>query len=105
MESMAINKWKYTPVDFNDNIILSIDDSRRFLKEINIFGEIVSTPGHTNDSITLLLDSGEAFVGDLPAENLVVDNDSAERQSWIKLKNSGARIILPGHGRKYETRP
>lgn len=35
------------------------------LLEFGVNGKIVHTPGHISGSISLLLDSGEAFVGDL----------------------------------------
>ena len=44
---------------------LSNKDSRAFLAALGIDGEIVSTPSHSEDSITLVLDSGDCFVGDL----------------------------------------
>jgi hydroxyacylglutathione hydrolase len=40
-------------------------DEEMDLLEFGVNGRIVHTPGHTSGSISLLLDSGEAFVGDL----------------------------------------
>jgi hydroxyacylglutathione hydrolase len=40
------------------------------LLEFGVDGRIVHTPGHTSGSISLLLDSGEAFVGDLAVNYL-----------------------------------
>lgn len=37
----------------------------RSLQEFGIDGRILVTPGHTHGSISVMLDSGEAFVGDL----------------------------------------
>lgn len=33
---------------------------------MGISGEIVPTPGHSDDSISVVLDDGSAFTGDLP---------------------------------------
>lgn len=101
MEAMIGGKWKYTPLLLKDNIDLCIDESKQFLKQININGQILSTLGHTNDGISLLLTSGEAFTGDLMRENLIVDNQSSEKISWTKLKQSGAKKIYPSHGEAY----
>ncbi len=40
-------------------------DEERSLEEFGINGRILLTPGHTKGSISVILDSGEAFVGDL----------------------------------------
>ncbi len=43
---------------------LSISDEMR-LDDFGFKGRLISTPGHTKGSISMLLESGEAFVGDL----------------------------------------
>ena len=35
------------------------------LEEYGISGKVVYTPGHSSGSISVLLDTGEAFVGDM----------------------------------------
>ncbi|MGC9363583.1 MAG: MBL fold metallo-hydrolase [Fidelibacterota bacterium] len=47
------------------NDVLIQEDDNEFLKSIGIDGIILSTPGHTDDSISLLLSDGKAFVGNL----------------------------------------
>ncbi|MDD4971062.1 MAG: MBL fold metallo-hydrolase [Paludibacter sp.] len=101
MESMITGKWRYTPLTTQDNLILSPDESAAFFKQLNIDGQVIATPGHSYDSITLLLDSGEAFTGDLLAENLILDEASQEKKSWLKLRSLGAKIVYPGHGPVY----
>jgi endoribonuclease LACTB2 len=102
LETMAKEKWDYTPIRLDDNIILKTDDSRQFLKQLNMDGEVLSTPGHTDDSISLLLDSGEVFTGDMMAEHLLLDDAALERMSWGKLKGLGAKKVFPSHGLAYE---
>jgi glyoxylase-like metal-dependent hydrolase (beta-lactamase superfamily II) len=51
------------------NIVLAFKDSRIFLKSLNIKGEITSTTVHSEDHVTLVLDEGIAFTGDLHPEN------------------------------------
>jgi endoribonuclease LACTB2 len=55
----------FTPIEMSDNVLVTIEESRAFLVKIGIAGEIVHTPGHSDDSVTLVLDTGEAFTGDL----------------------------------------
>lgn len=82
------------------------------LREIGIplDGKIIETPGHTADSISILLDDGTCLIGDA-AENffvfqglgakyrthLIADKDAYYR-SWEKVIGAGAQRIYPGHG-------
>lgn len=90
----------YVEIDPDDNLIISLDQSRAFLKTIAIDGEIVATPGHSDDSVTLVLDAGQfqpkaAFTGDLTPP-LMADEIAAA--SWDKLRALGVTTIYPGHG-------
>lgn len=102
MEDMTAGKWSYTPLKPDDNIVLSLEKSRGFLQSIGISGEVASTPGHSDDSISLILDSGECFIGDLYAEHLLTEKDFEQKQSWLKLKQAGVKEIFPGHGSCYK---
>jgi endoribonuclease LACTB2 len=102
MENMTIGKWQYTPLLLDDNIMMKIDDSVEFLKSININGQIIKTAGHTDDSISLVLDSGECFIGDLLAEYLLTEKDFELNKSWQKLKQLGIKEAYPSHGGSYE---
>ncbi len=63
--------------------MLEINASRAFLARIGILGEIISTPGHSDDSVTLILDQGVAFTGDLTPPFALADDpmDTARRSS------------------------
>lgn len=87
------------PIDPDDGIALAIADSRRFLARLGIAGEIVATPGHSDDSVSLVLDDGATFTGDLTSPLLAPDDpDDAIFQSWSALRAHGATTIYPGHG-------
>jgi glyoxylase-like metal-dependent hydrolase (beta-lactamase superfamily II) len=88
----------YVNIDLTDNVILKIEDSRAFLAELGIQGEIIATPGHSEDSITLILDEGAAFTGDLPHPMMLVEDSVEARESWKKIRALGAKTIYPGHG-------
>ena len=61
----------YEPIDETKAVIISFEDSRKFLNGIGISGEIISTPSHSPDSISVILDDSCCIVGDLePVEYL-----------------------------------
>ena len=92
-------QYNYLEIDLVDSIVLSVEESRAFLASIGVQGEIISTPGHSDDSITLVLDEGAAFTGDLTPPILVPeDGENVVRQSWEKIRSLGATTIYPGHG-------
>ncbi|MFL5734289.1 MAG: MBL fold metallo-hydrolase [Chloroflexia bacterium] len=89
----------YTEIDPLGNTELSVPESRAFLQTIGIQGEILSTPGHSDDSVTLVLDEGIAFTGDLTPPAFVPDDPSdLAYQSWQLIRSKGAHTVYPGHG-------
>jgi glyoxylase-like metal-dependent hydrolase (beta-lactamase superfamily II) len=70
---------------------------------MGIAGEVVHTPGHSDDSVSLVLDSGIAFTGDLTSEQMIATEDPVVvARSWQALRDRGVRTIYAGHG---EPRP
>ena len=89
---------EFTPVRDEDIKIITLDASRQFLQELGIEGDIYSTPGHSDDSISLVLDSGEIFVGDLnPLYELELHRGSAIEASWKMLLAMNPRKVYYGH--------
>jgi endoribonuclease LACTB2 len=89
----------YVEITLHDNLRLDTSASRAFLGGIGIAGEIVWTPGHSDDSVSLVLDEGAAFTGDLPPPGFVDESASDKVQrSWERLRSLGAITIYPGHG-------
>lgn len=79
-------RLEYEPINTDNSIVISCKDSRDFLENIGIEGEIISTPSHSEDSISLILDNGICFVGDLePIEYLEAYDDNIKLQSDWKL--------------------
>jgi len=89
----------YVDVTMHDNVTISCAESRALLKEIGISGEIVHTPGHSDDSVSLLLDDGSVFTGDLTPPGYVTE-ESADvvAASWQRLQDLGAMRVYPAHG-------
>lgn len=76
-------------------------DSKNTINKINI----IETPGHSEDSISILVDNEIAIVGDTlfgVFKNSIfppyADNTNNMIRSWNKLLNSGCKVFLPGHG-------
>jgi glyoxylase-like metal-dependent hydrolase (beta-lactamase superfamily II) len=89
----------FLDIGLDDNTVIALDDSRPFLERIGMAGEIVATPGHSADSVSLLLDDGSVFTGDLTHPTLVTEDQADEvLASWRLLKARGAITVYPGHG-------
>lgn len=88
--------YPYVPISSNDNLVLKLEESRKFLSSIGLNGEIIHTPGHSDDSVTLILDEGFAFTGDLHPSFMNID-DATTRASWQKIYHHKITRIFPGH--------
>lgn len=88
----------FLEITLNDNLNLRFKDSRAFLWRLGIGGEIIHTPGHSDDSISLILDEGIAFTGDLPGSTWGVDPTHQVELSWQKMRALNVKTIYPGHG-------
>ena len=93
------------------NADITLTDNEFPLNDFGIEGKIIYTPGHTLGSVTILLDSGEAFVGCLAHANklfrikpnlpIFAENMKLIKESWKLLIDQGAEIIYPGHGNPF----
>jgi len=103
MKQFTKPKDHYVEVSLDGNWVISASESRRVLAQAGISAEILPTPGHSDDSVSLLLDDGSVFTGDLTPYELAYGESAAlVRASWQLLVDKGARTIYPGHG---EIRP
>ena len=89
----------YTEITLDDNVIVPLAESRAFLGKLGFDGQLVHTRGHSDDSVSLLLDSGEVFTGDLTHPALMTE-DTADlvTKSWQTLRDMGATTVYAGHG-------
>lgn len=81
------------------NIILKFEESRKFLAGLGLEGEIIATPGHSDDSVTLILDEGFAFTGDLPPRFLVSEDNPVTKESWNRIYQHKISRIFSAHGK------
>lgn len=89
----------YEPIHEDNAIIISTAESRAFLANIGIDGEIVATTSHSADSISLILDSGECFVGDLePIEYLAAyEQNEKLKYDWELVMRYAPKTIYYAH--------
>ena len=94
------------------SVDLVLEDKEFPLEPYGIHGKVLYTPGHSLGSMSLLLDTGDAFVGDLatnglplrigPGMSLFTEDTNAARESWRLLLERGAKWIYPGHGKPFK---
>jgi glyoxylase-like metal-dependent hydrolase (beta-lactamase superfamily II) len=82
------------------------------LMKYGIPGTLLHTPGHTAGSTSLLLETGEAFVGDIamagfplrvkPGLPIIGDDIETVKGSYARLLERGATRIFPGHGKPFD---
>jgi len=110
---MAVLKIYESRVSFPSTLVdLVLEDEEYPLESYGIHGKIIYTPGHSSGSISLLLDTGDAFVGDLvmngfpwrigPGMPIFAEDVNAVKESWRLLLSSGAKQIYPGHGKPFK---
>jgi len=97
-EFFKAKNYPYIEIQQDDNFILKLEDSRKFLASLGINGEILHTPGHSDDSITLVLDEGFSFTGDLPPRFMLSNEDRIAHQSWDRIYQHKITRIFPAHG-------
>ena len=93
------------------NVGVVVGDEGLSLYEYGIKGKIIHTPGHSPGSISVLLDTGDALVGDLavnippfhfkPGPPIFIDDLQQIGESWKLLLDSGAKRIYPAHGKPF----
>jgi hydroxyacylglutathione hydrolase len=85
-----------------------LEDQVFSLVEYGIPGRILFTPGHSRGSVSVLLETGDAFVGDLamnafplcrrPRLPIFAEDIQKVRESWKLLLGEGAKTVYPAHG-------
>jgi hypothetical protein len=93
------------------NLDIVLGDEEFSLSEYGIPGRILYTPGHLMGSVSVLLDTGDAFVGDLAMSGLpmrltpglpaLAEDMQKVMASWQLLIKAGAKTIYPAHGKPF----
>ncbi len=81
------------------------------LQQYGVAGKVIHTPGHSPGSVSVLLETGEAFVGDLamnglplrlgPGLPIFADDWALVKHSLQRLLHEGAKTIYPAHGKPF----
>ena len=93
------NRLNYEPIDESDATVISCEESRGFLKELGIHGEIISTASHSEDSVSLVLDEGVCIVGDLePIDYLGgYERNVPLQEDWELIMSYNPKLIYYAH--------
>jgi hydroxyacylglutathione hydrolase len=88
-----------------------LGDEEVSLAEYGIPGTIIPTPGHSTGSVSVLLETGDAFVGDLamngfpmrigPGLPIFAEDLQKVKRSWQVLLEKGAKAVYPAHGKPF----
>jgi glyoxylase-like metal-dependent hydrolase (beta-lactamase superfamily II) len=91
-------KFDYKHITRENNIVISSAESIKLLRKLGIQGEIIKTPGHSDDSVSLIIDKCCAFTGDLPEFSLMeAYNDEVLKESWRLIQGHNVKKIYPAH--------
>ena len=92
------SRTRFKPIVEKDALVVPCSESRAFLASLGISGEVLHTPGHSGDSVSVVLDDGTAIVGDLPPLCLVPGYESPVLEaSWDDLLAHGVARALHAH--------
>jgi glyoxylase-like metal-dependent hydrolase (beta-lactamase superfamily II) len=88
-----------------------LGDQGLSLDEYGISGKVIYTPGHSLGSVSVLLETGEVFVGDMamnkfplrlgPGMPIFAEDMAKLKESWNLLLDAGAKNIYPAHGESF----
>lgn len=85
-----------------------IPDAGMSLRAFGIPGEVIYTPGHSMGHVSIVLDTGDALVGDMamndwylrlsPGLPILADDIRLVVESWKKILPLGIKRVYPAHG-------
>ena len=85
--------------------IITLSEDNLSQLESNLQGKILLTPGHTEDSISLLVDGnlfcGDAAMNGIPSSHRItiwVEDKTEFEEAWDTMLAFGAKKIYPAHG-------
>ncbi|MBB6634902.1 MBL fold metallo-hydrolase [Cohnella thailandensis] len=82
--------------------ILVANDRISFSQKTGLSGYLLCTPGHSEDSISVVIEGLGVFTGDLPLEGTTIDSNGKIKRSWAQIIKTNERTVFPGHGRTFE---
>ena len=91
--------FPYIPVNEKAATVIQCGESRAFLSSIGISGVIIRTPSHSKDSVSLIMDDGSCFVGDLePLEYAeAYENNNPLKTDWDRILSFAPKTVFYAH--------
>ncbi|MEN6370081.1 MAG: MBL fold metallo-hydrolase [Thermotogota bacterium] len=102
------NRWLarfpgFTPISDAGNVVVETGDPAAWKATTGVGGVLLHTPGHSDDSVTVVTGGGDVFVGDLrPPEAYTGPAAELAERSWQEIKAAGARRVFPAHGEAFD---
>lgn len=113
MRLFGKGQHKFPPIktEYENRLIIISEENQAWLEQ-KLNGKIVETPGHTSDSISLLLNNGCLFCGDaamngFPSKHNITiwaEDSAAFLQSWQKIIALRPAEVFPGHGKPFDVK-
>ncbi|MBI4928060.1 MAG: MBL fold metallo-hydrolase [Anaerolineae bacterium] len=101
----------FPPYQVRDNDIILKEDAVDLSDLLGINATVISTPGHTSDSYSLIIDDETILVGDAASyfanwagtKHLTIFNENLDQvySSWKKILSMGIKYIIPSHGKPF----
>ena len=102
---MRAAKLPPCPVD------LQVGDDGLDLSPFGIAGRAIHTPGHSPGSLTVLVDGGDAYVGDMamngppltlrPGLPIFAEEPAKLAESWLRVLEAKPHTVHPAHGKPF----
>jgi glyoxylase-like metal-dependent hydrolase (beta-lactamase superfamily II) len=93
----------YLPISDLGNTIVATDRREAWKVTTGIDGVMLHTPGHSDDSVSVVIDGVGAFVGDLrPPESYTGPAVDLAATSWQRIRAAGVRRAFPAHGPAFD---
>ena len=93
------DRLEYIPIDENEAELVCFENSRDYLCSLGIAGEVISTPSHSEDSVSLILDNGDCIVGDLQRKEYIdiCEDNTALKTDWDHIMKHHPKRVLYAH--------
>lgn len=93
------------------SVDISLANEELSLELFGVPGKVLYTPGHTMGSVSVILETGDAFIGDLvmnslpfglkPVLPVFAEDTKRVKESCRLLLEYGAKTLYPGHGKPF----
>lgn len=90
----------FKEIVINPRNIINENDTSAFFEKVGMPGYILHTPGHSDDSISIVIEGAGIFTGDLPFQNqFFIESNEKVDISWSQLRRTNEKRVFPGHGK------